>query len=308
MKKNSDEYFTTNSNNALDIADAIAVNDPIDPTTTSLILKLQSSLSIKQVIQTFSNSVQDNLQIEGLEYDYPLLDLSISIGNKANRSYGYLIEIEGESLGKLVVSRKDDFTKEQKNQMDKFISTIIFPLKNAVQHECALIQAANDSFLGMPNWNHLESQLTREAKLAIRTKQTLCLLLIDIDRFTTLRERHGSHFGDIIIRHVYEQIQKCIRDTDILYRFGSDQFALILSNIQEFNATQIAERVRVTIQDQELENGDGKRIKLTVSIGISELQLEDSIEHIYNRAFTALKHAKNSGRNQVKVAESNFKS
>ena len=158
----------------------------------------------------------------------------------------------------------------------------------------------------MPNWGLLEGQLTREAKLAIRRKHPLSLLLIDIDRFKTLKEKHGSLFGDIIIRHVYETLQNSLRDTDIIYRYNYDQFSLLINETRATPASAIAERIRKVVMNNELADGNNKNIRLTISIGISELQDNDSVDSLYKRAHNALKLAKNSGRNQVKVAEGKF--
>lgn len=303
MNYNNVEKFTTTSNEALGIATAIAADEPIDLTIAALILRLQTTLNVSQLIHIFFNTLKDGLLAQGIRYEYPLLDQNIFIGNKAKISLAYLLEIEGESWGRLVIYRNDNLNDELKAKMDKYISAVIFPLKNAIQYECALIQSNNDKYLCLPNWDHMEFQLNREAKLAIRQKQSLSLVLIDIDRFKNLREKHGSHIGDTIIKHTYELVKNCIRDTDILYRFDYDQFALIFSDIQEFSASLIAERARIEIADQQMKLENGKKIRLTISAGITELRMDDSIESIYNRAVSALKLAKNSGRNQVKVAD-----
>ncbi len=306
MNSSSVEKFSTSSNHALEIATAISANKPIDREITALVLKLQTALNISQVIEIFYSSLTKELSMCGIEYVYPLLYSHIQEGHKTNYCYSYLIEIENETWGNITVYSEVELTKNAKNRLDEFISTVIYPLRNAIQHENAISLSANDSYLGLPNWGLLEAQLTREAKLAIRRKHQLSLVLVDIDRFKTLKERYGSLFGDIIIRHVYETLQSSLRDTDIIYRYNYDQFSLILSETSASAASTIAERIRKVVMENELADESNKNIRLTLSIGITELKSDDSVDSLYKRAHNALKLAKKSGRNQVKVADGKF--
>ena len=306
MNSSSVERFITSSNHALEIATAISTNKPIDRLITALVLKLQTTLDVNEIFQTFYETIKDDLRILCIEYEFPLLGVHINLGDKATNSYSYLLEVEDHTWGKIVAYRDEEFSQSEKTRFDVYISAVVFPLRNAVRHESALTQASNDSHLALPNWGHMESQLTREAKLAVRQKQSLCLVLINIDLFAKLKETYGSLFGDIIIRHVYETLQDCLRDTDILYRYGYDQFSLILNNMEISEATHIAERIRIATTEHPLIDNDGKKVTLSISIGITELLDDDTVDTIYERAFKALKLAKDSGGNQVKLGVGKF--
>ena len=306
MNSSNVEKFAISSNHALEIATAISTNKIIDRTITALILKLQTSLSVNHVIEIFFLSIQSNLKANGISYEYPLLYTHIQHGDKTNSSYSYLIEVDNDTWGSITIFFAADLDDELKTRLDEFISAVIFPIRNAIQHESTAAVAANESNLGLPNWNLLENQITREAKLAIRQKQSLSLLLIDIDRFTEMKEKCGSLFSDIIIRHIYETLQNSLRDTDILYRFGYDQFSLIFREIRASDAAIIAERINNSVSTNELLDSDNKKVRLTVSIGIAELNNNDSVDSLYERTYNALKLAKNSGRNQIKIADGIF--
>ena len=254
----------------------------------------------------FFLSLQLEMKVRGIGYEYPLLYTHIQHGDKMDSSYSYLIEVDNDTWGNISIYFAEDLDDNLKSRLDEFISAVIFPLRNAIQHESTAAIAANESNLGLPNWNLLESQITREAKLAIRQKQPLSLLLIDIDRFSELKEKNGSLFGDIIIRHIYETLLKSLRDTDILYRFGYDQFSLIFREIQANDAAIIAERIKNSVSNHELSDNNNKEVRLTISIGIAELNNNDSVDSLYERAYNALKFAKNSGRNQIKIADGTF--
>lgn len=307
MNSSSVERFTASSNHALEIATAITANKPINRTITALVLKLQTTLNINQIVETFFEFLKAEMPICGVEYEYPLLYTHIHHGRKSNCSCSYLLDVDNETWGNITIYGDDDLTESEKNSLDEFVSSVIFPLRNAIQYENALTVSSSESYLGLPNWGLMEGQITREAKLAIREKKPLSLVLLDVDRFMTLKEKNGKLFGDFIIRHVYETIQKTLRDTDILNRFGYDQFSLILSNTQANDANMIANRIRLAVSNHELEASEiNKQVRATVSIGVTELDTSDSVESLYARAYNALKLAKNSGRNIVKVADGKF--
>ena len=306
MNSSNIEKFSISTNHALEVATAISTNKLIDCNITALALKLQTSLNVNDVIETFFLSIQSNLKATGIGYEYPLLYTHIHLGDKSDSAYSYLIEADNDTLGKITIFFTESLDKNLKSRLNEFISAVIFPIRNAIQHESTAAIAANESNLGLPNWNILESKIAREAKLAIRQKQPLCLVLIDIDRFTELKEKYGPLFSDIIIRHIYEKLLNSLRDTDILYRFGYDQFSLIFREIKASDTAIIAERIKNSLSKHELYDCDNKKIRLTVSIGIAELKNDDSVDSLYERTYNALKLAKNSGRNQIKVADGTF--
>jgi diguanylate cyclase (GGDEF)-like protein len=307
MNSSSVERFTTSSNHALEIATAITANKPINRSIAALVLKLQTTLNINQIIETFLESVKSEMPICGIEYEYPLLYTHIHHGRKTNCSCSYLLDVDNDTWGNITIYSDNDLSVEEKNSLDEYISTIIFPLRNAIKYENAIIVSSSESYLGLPNWGIMEGLITREAKLAIRQKKPFSLVLVDIDRFMELKDKNGPLYGDFIIRHVYETIQKTLRDTDILNRFGYDQFSLILSNTQSNDANMIANRIRMAVSNHDLKNSEtDKNVRATISIGVTELETTDSVESLYARAYNALKLAKNSGRNIVKVADGKF--
>ena len=300
------EKFSTNTNQVFELVNANSTNKPLDRTITELTFKLQTSLNINHVIETLFLSIQSNLNANGISYEYPLLYTHIEHGNKTDSSYSYLIEVDNDTWGNITIFFIEDLVNDVKYRLDEFISAVVFPLRNAIQYESAATIAANESNLALPNWNLLENQITREAKLAIRQKQFLSLVLIDIDHFAKLKENNSVLFGDIIIRQIYETLRNSLRDTDILYRFGYDQFSLIFREIKASDASIIAERIKNSLSKNELIDRDNRKVRLTVSIGIAELYNNDSVGSLYERAYNALKLAKNSGRNQIKVADGTF--
>ncbi|HEX7763620.1 MAG TPA: GGDEF domain-containing protein, partial [Cellvibrio sp.] len=144
------------------------------------------------------------------------------------------------------------------------------------------------------------NSLKRELQLANRQHQQLSLLMIDVDYFKKINDDYGHHRGDLILCDIAKNIQSVCRSTDSIFRYGGEEFVVILSNTNSLGAEIIAERIRQQIANTQIfHNGTG--INTTVSIGISTHNGEhnEEMESLFERADRALYRAKQSGRNRT---------
>ena len=131
----------------------------------------------------------------------------------------------------------------------------------------------------------------------IRKPGDLALLMLDIDHFKKVNDEHGHLAGDAVLKHLATLITSRLRKTDIICRWGGEEFLLLLKECDPETAINMAEELRLSILNNPLYYHD-KEIAITVSIGISSYQPEDSRESMFNRADEALYKAKSNGRNQ----------
>jgi diguanylate cyclase (GGDEF)-like protein len=161
--------------------------------------------------------------------------------------------------------------------------------------------AITDELTGLFNRRHLITRLDEEIKRSRRLEKKLGCILIDIDHFKSINDNYGHLFGDEALRSISSLIQKSIRSYDILGRIGGEEFLVILPDTNFEETRNFAERIRTDIKDNfELKTESSGAIKITVSLGISEMQYSDpSIDDIIQRADRGLYKAKNSGRDRV---------
>jgi diguanylate cyclase (GGDEF)-like protein len=154
---------------------------------------------------------------------------------------------------------------------------------------------------------------TQEAHAAVNNarmfSEPLAVLMLDIDRFKNVNDRHGHHIGDRVINHVVTTILGTIRETDTLCRMGGEEFAIMVPAETIPTACELAERVRAAIAASSLpltEDGSSS-LSVTISIGVAELDATDaSLYDVLGRADKALYNAKSAGRNRVEsLAEPN---
>jgi two-component system, cell cycle response regulator len=157
--------------------------------------------------------------------------------------------------------------------------------------------AITDSLTGLYNRRHFYHELEIEISRVIRHDHRLSLLLIDIDDFKKYNDRHGHIDGDKVLRKTADLIASCMRKMDSAYRYGGEEFTVILPETGCSSAIKLAQRIRRIIATYFLAVPD--RRKITVSIGVTEFDSEDSLAEFIHRADKAMYEAKASGRNQI---------
>ena len=129
----------------------------------------------------------------------------------------------------------------------------------------------------------------------------MSLIVLDLDFFKQVNDRHGHLIGDLALRHVVDLIRAAKREPDILARFGGEEFVVLLPATRQADAETVAERIRAEVEASPLV-ADGSVVPLTVSLGVGSLAPGEpvpDIDFLIARADEALYRAKQSGRNQV---------
>lgn len=132
-----------------------------------------------------------------------------------------------------------------------------------------------------------------------RKKEEISYLLIDIDNFKKINDVHGHYTGDIVLKEFAAKIKTQLRNYDLFGRYGGEEFAVLLPGIDEKDSTEVAERLRKTIEDMSV--SINSEIKFTISIGIVTLipDSETNVDVLYKLSDNALYMAKTQGRNRV---------
>lgn len=180
-------------------------------------------------------------------------------------------------------------------------------LKNAfvVKRYAAELEQLNakDGLTGLKNRTFFDDSLKAERNRSSRTQVPVSLLLIDIDHFKRVNDYYGHLAGDECLRQVSQLLTRMARrETDIVARFGGEEFAILLPGTSAEQSLVVAERTRLGVEKLKIVVQD-KELHLTVSIGISNVTATfgTSNEDIIHSADTALYKAKNNGRNQVRI-------
>ncbi|NMG44070.1 diguanylate cyclase [Aromatoleum toluvorans] len=156
-----------------------------------------------------------------------------------------------------------------------------------------------DSLTGIANRRYLLERAEQERQRAQRFGLALTLLMVDIDHFKAINDRHGHAVGDQAIRRVAQTCAGSVREIDIVGRYGGEEFVIVLPGTLPEGGRELAERLRRKIAAIDIAGADGASFGLTVSIGLAGFQPGDELEQVLASADAALYRAKSLGRNKV---------
>lgn len=259
---------------------------------------LQTTLNVEQLMQTFNAETIAVLRFDSFSYRYPAQGCDISFGETADHSCSYRLVLSEEHLGEVVFTRRTPFQEAETLRLEYLTSQLVYPLRNALLYQQAMLAAATDPLTGAFNRSTLELNLKREISLAQRHDQPLGLLMLDLDHFKEINDRFGHPAGDCMLKAFAREVVRNIRNSDELFRYGGEEFVVLLSNTDITGATQLAERVRQGVETMRTAC-DGHTLGITVSIGVAILENQEQAEDLLKRADQALYHAKSEGRNRV---------
>lgn len=193
-------------------------------------------------------------------------------------------------------------TKERHYSEDE--ENLLLQFKNMIESHLQLIET-NKKFERMAYYDHLTDIYNRRyffeiatstISLAKRDQKPLSISMIDIDNFKSINDTYGHNVGDEVIKSLTKEVSLCIRESDIFARFGGEEFILLLSSTDVNSATTISEKIRVAIENIQV----NKNISFTISMGIAEFNFSnDQLHDVIKRADEKLYEAKTSGKNKV---------
>lgn len=177
-------------------------------------------------------------------------------------------------------------------------------LDSALRLDHAERLAVTDELTQLYNARFLGEALKREVKRADRGRHRLSLLFLDLDEFKSVNDRWGHLVGSRALVEFGRVIRRSVRETDVVARFGGDEFAVILPDTPRIGAVAVAERIRDRVRRHRMTLEDGTFLRLAVSIGVSALTpTVKTAEALLHAADAAMYDAKGEGGNRICVAK-----
>ncbi|MBW8185471.1 GGDEF domain-containing protein [Shewanella nanhaiensis] len=202
-----------------------------------------------------------------------------------------------KGLTRFVKFHKTSFVDSQQNVAG--IIGIIFDITEQKRLEMQLVRHATyDDLTGLLNRREGLNRVSERYELAKRTAEPFSLLMMDVDHFKRVNDQHGHLVGDKALKFIAELLRGVIRQEDILIRYGGEEFMLLLINVDEALALELAESCRFELARRTMKVGKHQEISFTLSIGLSSYR-EQVLTELIHEADTALYEAKNRNRNNV---------
>ena len=159
--------------------------------------------------------------------------------------------------------------------------------------------AVTDGLTKLYNSRSFYSQLETEVDRFNRYKHPLALLLLDLDHFKDYNDTYGHLEGDKVLVRFSQIIKTCLRANDTAYRYGGEEFTVILPETGGDEAGLVAQRIRAALETERFSPINGKEAKITISIGVTEYQTKEELSTFIQRADRAMYRSKQKGRNLV---------
>ncbi|MBS0587711.1 GGDEF domain-containing protein [Nitrosomonas sp.] len=267
--------------------------------------------------------IRRNLSEAKLTLKQMVASLITNIEELSDTTGGYQIKLEQYSerisktddikeLNQLLVQLMEETKQMQKsalNYRNDFLAAraeVSMAQDKINQLETELLEMGEkiheDHLTGILNRRGLDSAFKRETSRSIRHRSPLCFALLDIDNFKQLNDMHGHKVGDDALVYLVESVKDTTRPEDVVSRYGGEEFVILLPNTSLEEAVQILSRIRRNLTKKFFLH-ENKRLLITFSAGVAQLQAGESQESIFKRADEAMYRAKKSGKNQILIAE-----
>ena len=258
-----------------------------------LLNRLHPHLDVQTLLEQFLMAMCTWLPLCGIRYTLADSGETFVAGRITRRASSAALRQGGETLGTVELFAFSDMA----TQAQTILAPLVSPLRNALAYHRAMSLARRDTLSGLGNRSALEQALATEAARAQRFGLPFTMLLVDIDHFKTVNDTLGHSAGDSVICAVAAELAGCLRPYDQAFRFGGEEFVVLLGQTGLGKGMEIAERIRRRIAARCRPASDPGR-KITVSLGVAGFDAAETQEQLFNRADRALYRAKEEGRNR----------
>ncbi|MBM7660101.1 diguanylate cyclase (GGDEF)-like protein [Bacillus mesophilus] len=223
-----------------------------------------------------------------------LLMLSILLARKLARPFNHLSELVNQLAAGKVVEIPETLSHWNR-EADILTKSVLIAIESVQENNHKLTEVAmTDSLTNLPN----QRKFNQVMESWILEKKLFSLIVLDIDHFKLVNDTYGHKVGDEVLKEFSEVVQSTIRKTDLFFRYGGEEFVLLLPDINSIEAHRIAEKIRVLFENRVSVTGD----YITISIGISEFPLHSaSFDELFIFADRALYQSKENGRNTTTI-------
>lgn len=264
--------------------------------------KLQTTLDLESLVELFAQVMQTQFGYDTLSYRTIDDTLTLKYGGRSGKNrLNYDLKVLESDLGTIALTRGRKFRDAEIEQIENLLAALLYPLRNALLYRAAIHSAFMDSLTGVKNRTAFDSNFSREIEYSRRKKSELSLIVLDIDLFKRINDNYGHIVGDAVLRQVAQSVERTIRSSDALYRYGGEEFAIVLNGTDLAGANLLAERIRQNVEGLSIDSL--KDLRITLSLGVAILGAQDDSTRLFERADAALYQAKRNGRNRVVSAD-----
>ncbi|KTG23342.1 signal protein [Idiomarina sp. WRN-38] len=264
-------------------------SEDIKANSSSLTEKLQTTLDITSLLSIYSHAVLERLPVKAMQFvsDDQVINLHGQY-DESHFEYAVMLYADDQYLGQMLYQFKQPASYAVKLRLEQMHKQLTFPLRNAMTYSKVRQAAVKDHLTGVGNRSLLDETLAHiTAKLKRDPQKDISIVLIDMDNFKQVNDNFGHQLGDEVLQQFAQLIKHQLRDTDRVFRYGGDEFVLVLEDTPKSQVTDIIERLEKAISH------DSKLMSLNVAFSSGSLQMEsfhtadDVLDEVDKRLYEA---------------------
>ncbi|EPO4108872.1 diguanylate cyclase [Enterobacter cloacae] len=219
--------------------------------------------------------------------------------SQAQQSLCVPLIAQGEAIGLLSFQNITPETAPSRAYLELMAEALGLALANQRLRDALLEKALFDPLTGLRNRHHLEDTLRTQMAQAVRNEEPVSCLMIDIDHFKSINDRFGHEAGDQVIKSVATIIQRAVHDSGLAFRYGGEEFLVLLSGVDEEAAQACAKEIYNGVHELSLRYGLSEIGPVDVSIGVASYPQHAQSDNLLRAADVALYRAKELGRSRI---------
>ncbi len=259
------------------------------------------------LIPTRPGAPQAETVLPAMDLDDPGGRPAERIATRVRRAFGLTnvlaapLTAHGELLGAILISRRraDPWSEPARRLLEAAAAEASAALARTATHRAVEAAATTDALTGLPNRRYFEEYVDLLGK-GRRADDAVGVLMVDVDHFKQLNDRHGHATGDVVLRAIARTIAAAVRDMDVPARYGGEEFVVLLRNPSRAVALEVGERIRAAVERLDLRAVGVERVTVSVGVTVGEGGA-DRVPELVDAADRALYRAKRFGRNRVEL-------
>ncbi|WAJ69546.1 GGDEF domain-containing protein [Catenovulum adriaticum] len=274
------------------------LSEALVPDISHLSEQLHASLDIKRVLQTFTTEAASFVHLSGIRFQCE--SICVETEGFIEGIYEHITELstENKTVGYITYSAYREIGPNQAKILHHMQTKLAQPVFNAVQFNLLQQQALKDYLTGLGNRASFDEQIEIAIQRCHRSHAGISLLLLDLDNFKFANDTFGHAEGDKVLQAFADIITHSVRRTDIAFRFGGDEFAVILDTDNPDIAIQVKQRVQNMVARSLIMSNTS----VSCSIGFAHWQQTDTSKQLFMRADQALYQNKSNYKKQLRRA------
>jgi len=264
----------------------------------SLLKRLQTSMEPELLLAIFRQEISKYLPISDLTFsDKDKCCDSVELA-QTEYCFSQRVTVEGNFVGCIKCYFVKKPTAAQVKLLKHLARVLRYPLSNAIKYQQVQTLALTDSLTGLANRNQFEMKYQKLVTGCLKQQSRFSLLILDLDGFKEVNDQFGHQTGDLVLNEFAKLLLFCCREEDEVFRFGGDEFIILLNDARLEAVPDIAKRIRNEMTDCQFL----KRFGLSCSIGSASYQKYDEAQQLFGRADEALYRAKGRGKDCLEMS------